>query len=51
MNFELAKKTAIKAVKGSGNILMASFYKEKSMPFKGKGDIVTETLLMLVTEI
>ena len=42
MNFELAKKTAIKAVKGSGNILMANFYKEKSMSFKGKGDIVTE---------
>lgn len=40
-DIELAKETAINAVKGAGDILMANLYEEKRVSFKGPGDIVT----------
>ena len=41
LDIKLAKKIAIKAVKGAGDILMTNFDKEKNMSFKGKKDMVT----------
>lgn len=42
MNIDLAKETAINAVKGAGSILMKNFSEKKNITLKGKGDIVTD---------
>jgi len=42
MDIELAKKVAIEAVRGAGELIMENFSKEKTATSKGKGDIVTD---------